>query len=159
MSSKTLCNLVRVAVIAVAVCGFAVCGYIFPVWGAAISEANPEFAHCYLPWLLFLWGVSLPCFIVLALVWKVSTSIRREQVFTLQTAKLVKSAAMLILVSVSLFFTGNVVFALLNMSHPGILLLSIFTDVFGISLAVLAAVLSRYLTKAAVLQEEADGTV
>jgi len=159
MSSKTLCNLVRAAVIAVIICGIAACGYILPSWGASIAKDNPEFANCYLPWLIFLWVSAVPCFAILVLVWKVSTSIKREQVFTIQTARMVKIGAVLLFYDMGFFFIGNILLLLLNMSHPGILLLSFFVDVFGLSLAVLAAVLSRYLTKAAVLQEEADNTI
>ena len=59
----------------------------------------------------------------------------------------------------ALLFVGNVVLLLLNMNHPGILLLSVIGDIFIIALALLAAVLSRYLTKAAILQEESEGTI
>lgn len=159
MSSKTLCAMVRTAVIAAAVCGLAVCCYFLPALGADIAKNNPEFAYCYLPWLLFLLAASLPCFAILGLVWIVSVAINKEQVFTVRTARIVKMSAILLLCDVGFFFCGNIAFLLLDMSHPSVLLISLFVDVFGVSLALLAAVLSRYLTKAAVLQEEADGTI
>lgn len=159
MSSKTLCKMVRAAVIALAICGLFACGYILPTIGADLARDYPEFAHWYLPWLIFLLTVAAPCFAILALIWKVATAIKKEQVFTFSTARLVKISSMIMFCDVSFFFAGNVVFLLLNMNHPGIFLLSLFVDVFGVALAVAAAVLSRYLTKAAALQEEADGTI
>lgn len=159
MSSKTLCVWVRIAVIAVTICGLTLCGYIIPSWGTDIVAANPEFGHWYLPWLIFLWIVSLPCFSILIFVWKVSGAIKQEQVFTLKTAKWIKISAVLIFADVGFFFTGNLTFLLLGMNHPGIILISLFVDIFAIALAVLAAVLSRYITKAAVLQEESEGTI
>lgn len=83
----------------------------------------------------------------------------RETVFTFQTAKWVKTGAVLLLSDIVFLFVGNVVLLLLNMNHPGILLLSVIGDIFAVALALLAAVLSRYLTKAAVLQEESEGTL
>ncbi len=159
MSSKTLCGLVRVAVIAVAVCGLAVCGFILPTLGTDIAKGNPEYTNAYLPWLIFLWVAFAPCYTILVLVWKVSTAIGLEQVFSLRTARHVQLAAILLFLDVGYFFVGNVTLLLLNMSHPGVVLLSLLADVFGVSMAVLAAILSRYLTKAAVLQEEVDGTI
>ncbi|MCL2810400.1 MAG: DUF2975 domain-containing protein [Clostridia bacterium] len=147
MSSKTLCAMVRAAVIAVAVCGLATCGLILP---SIIAD---------IPWLLFLWAAAAPCFAILVLIWHVSTAIRQEKVFTVKTARLVKVASLLLFGDVIFFFMGNIIFVLLSMSEPTILLLSFFIDVIGVSLAVLAGVLSRYLTKAAALQEEADGTI
>jgi len=57
------------------------------------------------------------------------------------------------------FIVGNIAFLLLGMSHPGVLFLALIADVFVVALAVLLAVLSRYLTKAAALQEEADSFI
>jgi MFS family permease len=159
MSSNTLCNLVRAAVIAVAVCGAALCGYILPALGGDIARAYPELSHCLYPWLGFLWTAALPCFAILWLVWKVADDIKNESVFTVKTARLVKLGAIILFCDVGYFFVGNFVLALLGMSQPGILFLSFFADVFGVSLAVLAAVLARYLTKAAALQEDADSTI
>ena len=159
MSSNTLCKLVRAAVIALAVCGLVVCCWVFPSVGKSLAYRNPDYAHSYTPWLFFLWTASLPCFAVLGLVWKASTALKYDLVFTAGTARTVKHGAVLIFCATGFFFLGNAVLLLLGMSHPGVMLVSLFVDVFGISLAVLAAVLARYVAKAAALQEEADGTI
>ena len=159
MSSKTLCKMLRIAVIAVAICGLVACTYILPTIGTNLARDYPEFSHWYFPWLAFLWITSIPCFVILVLIWKVSTAIKHDYVFSLQTARLVKIASVILFCDVGFFFVGNVAFLLLNINHPGVLLLTLFGDVFGVALAVSAAVLSRYLTKAAVLQEEVDGTI
>jgi hypothetical protein len=130
-----------------------------PSWGAGIVIVNPEYESWYTPWLVFLWIVVLPCFAILVFVWKVSGAIKREQVFTMITAKWIKTAAGLLFLAVGFLFAGNVIFVLIGKSHPGILILSLFADIFGLSSAILAAVLSRYITKAAVLQEDSEGTI
>lgn len=158
MSSKALCALVRAAAAAVAACGLAGCIYL-PKLGQSILAAYPEYAYCYYPWLIFLWLAALPCFAVLMLVWQTSVAIKHEQVFTFRTARLVKAGALLLLADAAFVFAGNAALLLLNMNHPGIFLAFLFADIFAVSLAVMAAVLSRYLTKAAALQEEADGTI
>ena len=159
MTSKVLCRLVRVAVIAVAICGLAACIYALPTYGAGIAENNPDYAGRYIPWLVFLWMTAIPCFAFLVFIWMVSTAIKNDKLFTLQSARLFKIGAIVLFFDVGFFFIGNIVFVLLGMSNPGILLLSIIADVFGASLAVMVAILSRYLTKAAALQEEADSTI
>ena len=45
------------------------------------------------------------------------------------------------------------------MNQPGMMLLFGVAVIFAVVLALLAAVLSRYLTKAAMLQEESEGTL
>lgn len=159
MTSKTLGNLMRLSVIAAAISGLFLCIYVIPTWGVGIINANPEFSTWFWPWLIFAWLIALPCFAVLIFVWKVSGAVIQETVFTYITSKWVKMGAVLLLFDAALLFIGNVVLLLLGMNHPGILLLSIIGDIFVIALALLAAVLSRYLTKAAILQEESEGTL
>jgi hypothetical protein len=159
MSSKALCTILRAAVAAVAVCGLFACVYILPTEGAELAAFFPELAGWYLPWLLFLLIASLPCFAILALIWVISSAVKDDRVFSFKAARLVKLGALLMFGDVGFFFLGNVIFLLFNISHPGIFFMSLFVDVFGAALAVAAAVLSRYLTKAAALQEEADATI
>jgi hypothetical protein len=159
MSSKTLGNLMRVSVIAAAMCGLFLVSFVIPSWGQDLISANPEFNGWFWPWLIFAWAFSLPCFAILVYVWKVSGAVIQETVFTVRTANWVKTGAFLLLGDAAFVFLGNVVLLLLNMNHPGILLLCVFGDIFAFALGILAAVLSRYLTKAAVLQEESEGTL
>jgi len=101
----------------------------------------------------------VPCFVILGIAWRVATAIKNEQMFTMQTARWIKVCAMLLLFDVGFFFIGNSVLLLLGMSHPVIFLVSLFVNIFGVLLVVISAAFSRYITKAAVLQEEADCTI
>jgi hypothetical protein len=159
MTSKTLCYYLRGAVIAVAACALLGCGVILPNMGSNFVQANPEFAHWYTPWLLFLWAAALPCFAIFVYIWKASTAVKEEKVFTMYTARLVKMGAILLFTSAGILLCGNILFLFLEMNHPSIILLSLFLVILALALAVCAAALSRYLTKAAILQEEADGTI
>ena len=159
MSSKALCKMLRASVVAIAICGLVACVYIFPAIGEQIVHFNPEYSHWPLPWLIFLWITAAPCFVILILIWKVAAAIKQERVFTNQTARLVKAGSLLMFGSVIFFFVGNIVFLLLGMSHQEIYVPSLFVIILGMALAVSAAILSRYLIKASMLQEEADGTI
>lgn len=159
MSSKTLGTLMYISVTAAAICGLFICVYIVPLLGKDLVTTNPESAGWFWPWLVFSWLIAVPCFAILIFIWKVTGAVVHEAVFTIQTAKWVKCGAILLLADAALFFFGNVVLLLMNMSHPGVLLFSIMADIFAVALALLAAVLSRYLTRAAFLQEESEGTL
>jgi hypothetical protein len=159
MSSKTLCHLIRFAVIVSAACALFIALFIIPAWGQSLARANPELSGWYTPWLIFIWVASIPCFVILIFVCKVSGAIKNDEVFTIKTAKWVKTSAILLFSDAAFFFFGNVIFLLLKMSHPEILFLSMLGDIFAIALALLASVLSRYLTKAAELQDVSEGTI
>lgn len=159
MTSKTLGKLMHASVIAAAICGLIICAFVIPFWGEEIIVANPEFGNWFWPWLIFAWIIAVPCFVILIFIWKVSSAVINETVFTIKTARWVKTGAVLLFCDVALLFFGNVILFLCNMNHPGILLLSLIAVIFAVALALLAAVLSRYITKAAILQEESEGTL
>ncbi|MDR0935398.1 MAG: DUF2975 domain-containing protein [Oscillospiraceae bacterium] len=158
MSSKALCALVRVAALAAGICGLALCGYVFPFWLTEIIGFTPGLIEGVIC-LGFLWVAAIPCFVILLYVWKVSTAIWRDEVFTLKTAKWIKNSAILLLCDAAFFFLGNIYLLFIGLNRVEILILSVLASIFGVSLALLAAVLSRYITKAATLQEDSEGTI
>ena len=159
MSSKTLRTLVRAAIIAVGLCGLAGAGLIIPSLGRDFIRSIPGYSYMFWPWMIFIWLLAVPCFAALVYVWKVSTAIGQEEVFSMKTAKWVSRSALLIFADVGLLFAGNAVFALLNMSHFSIILFSLIISIISMAIGALTAILARYITKAAALQEEADGTI
>ena len=159
MSSKTLRTLVRLAAIAVGLCGLAGAGLLLPALGLDIIRTAPELTRMFWPWMIFIWLLAIPCFTVLVYVWKVSTAVGQEEVFSMKTARWVKNSALLIFMDVGLLFVGNALFALLGMTHFSVILLSLIICIISMAIGVLTAALARYITKAAALQEEADGTI
>ena len=159
MSSKTLGNLMRVCVISIAICGLFLCLYVIPHWGKSIITSYPEFSSWFWPWLIFAWLVALPCFAVLVLVWRIAGAVLNETVFTLLTAKWMKMVSVLLLTDAGILFSGNIIYLFLRMNHPSVVIFSMMGDIFIVALALFAAALSRYITKASILQEETDGLV
>ncbi|MCL1914621.1 MAG: DUF2975 domain-containing protein [Eubacteriaceae bacterium] len=159
MSSKSLANLMKLSICATTTCALFLCLIVIPEWGKGLVASRPEFLGWFWPWLVFAWLVSMPLFMILVLIWKVSNAVMLESVFTLRTASWVKIGAMLMLFDAVFLVLGNIALLVAGMNHPGMLVFCCIAAIFAIALGVLAAVLSRYLTKAAILQEEADGTL
>jgi hypothetical protein len=159
MSPKTLSRLLRLSVVATAVCALFILLFIIPWFGGSIVRADPGVSGWYLPWLLFIWVTSLPCFAILGLIWRVSGAVKTDEVFTVKTAQLIKTGAVILFADVGFFFAGNIVLFALRMSHPGVLLAATIVDIFAIALTLLAAVLARYINKAAELQEMSEGVI
>ena len=111
------------------------------------------------PWLLFLWGTGIPCYMALFEFWHVCGEIKADNSFCEENAIRMMNIALLILGDVAYFFAGNVLFLMLGMNHPGIFLISLAVDVFGVGIGVAAAALSHLVYKAAVIQAENDLTV
>lgn len=159
MKSQTLYKALRIAVSGIAACCLIVCGYVLPKVGTNITKINPEYSSYFYPWLIFLLVATLPLFAILILIWKISTKIKKKQVFTNETLKLVKNISNLLIAEVSFFILGNIVLLLSGMSHPVVLLASVFIGLLCFALIIICQILLRYLSKAIVLQEEFDSTI
>ena len=68
--------------------------------------------------------------------------IGRDNAFSETNAKNLKIISQLAQADVCLFFIGNAVLLVINMSHPGVLLASLLIDFAGIAIAVAANALS-----------------
>ncbi|MDR1642960.1 MAG: DUF2975 domain-containing protein [Clostridiales bacterium] len=159
MSSNALALCVRAAVIALTLCLFILLLSMLPSIGQDAIRAYPEYAYWSVPWTIFAWLCSAPLFVLFYFVWKVSGAIKREEVFSFKVAKWIKNAAYILFGDIAFFFFGNIALALTGRNHPYLMVVSIVLIILGIALALAAAVLSRYIAKAAILQEESDATV
>ena len=159
MTQRVLSLWMKVIIILFAVCGIAIFFVAVPFIGNDFVKGYPEYAYCFLPWLVFIDLMAIPCYIVLGYAWRVAQSILKEEAFTKKNSQRLKSVSVLSLVTSIYFFIGNMVFLLLSMNHPTIFVLSCICIFIGVSIAVASAVLSYLVNKASDLQEQSDLTI
>ena len=146
-------------IVGMAVCGAIVYAGVIPAFGDSLRAAYPEFSNRYWPWLFFLWATGIPCAAVLVIGWNIAEGIGRDQSFTLDNARRLEWIARLAVADAGAVLLGNVAYLLLDLSHPGVLLLSLLVVFVGMAVAVIAYALSRLVRKAAGLQEQSDLTI
>ena len=154
-----LAQWLRIAVILMAAFGAAVFFCAVPVMGKSLVYANPEFAYCYIPWLAVIWCTAVPCYAALVFAWQIAKDIGREHPFTHDNARRVKRIAQLAIADVVFFFAMNIILLLMNMNHPGFLLMSLVICFAGIAFAASAMALSHLVGRAAELQDDSDLTI
>lgn len=159
MNQSSLSKWLKGIIIATAIVGLGFYGLILPEMGKSLVESNPEFDYCFWPWLIFLLTTAIPCYLVLIQGWGVASNIGKNKSFSMENAKHLKNISLLALIDTGYFFVGNIVFLLLNMNHPGIVLVSLLVIVLGLVFSVAAAALSHLIEKAAKLQDESDLTI
>lgn len=159
MEQKTLSKWLKCILIGVGICGIVTYAIVFPVYGLHLKTLYPEFSNRFWPWLIFLWVSGIPCFTVLLLGWKISSNIGKDKSFSEENSKLLKWISSLSAADSGFFFAGNVLLLLMNMSHPSVVIASFLIVFVGIAVAVVSAVLSYLVKKAAVLQEQSDWTI
>jgi len=158
MSSKKLCMCVRFASVIAAVCGsFLLFWLCYVIGTGTVFEFLGESAA-------FAWRVvaalsALPCAGVIVCMWAVSNAISRDEVFTRGTSVWIERAAILFFADAPFILTANIIMFFWSSSHPSVLLASGGVTFVFIALGLLAAVLSRYIAKAAELREISEGTI
>ena len=159
MDEKKLSGYLMSATAIVAACLAIAVIAVVPAAGEAILYDYPEFSGWYMPWLAFIWLAAIPCFVALALVWKIAQAIRAGQAFTSGVAHLLAVIAKLAAGDALFFLAGNIALFCKGMNHPGVLLLSLLVVCAGIAGAAIASALSHLVERAAELQEESDLTI
>ena len=154
-----LAQWLRIAVILMAAFGAAVFFIAVPVFGQSMVYSYPEFSHCYVPWVAVIWCTAIPCYAALVFAWQIARDIGREHPFTHDNARRVKRIAQLAIADVVFFFAMNIILLLMNMNHPGILLMSLVICFAGIAFAASAMALSHLVGRAAELQDDSDLTI
>ncbi len=159
MKQSTLAKWLKFVLIGVGLCGIVGYAWVIPSFGQMLVQDNPEYAGCYYPWLIFLWVTAIPCYIALVLGWRIASNIGEDRSFSMDNARLLKWIAYLAVGDAGFFFVMNVLYLVLNMSHPGVTLISLIVVFAGIAVSVAAAALSHLVQKAARLQEQSDLTI
>lgn len=163
MTAKSLFFWVRFSIVIIALCGLTVCALWYPysfslikigLLGSELSELTSIQSWGLLS---FYCAVSIPCFVILIIAWKISVYIKTEQLFTIKVANMIKLCALILLIDLGIFLIGNIIFLLLKINDFAIIYF--FLIIGGLVLSILLSVLSYYVAKAAELKEISDGTV
>ena len=159
MEQKALSNWLKGAIVCLAVFGLLIFGLVIPDYGLSIAGQNPDYAHCFWPWMTLCILVAIPCYIALIHGWKIAADIGRDKSFSEANARRMRWISNLAFGDVMLFFCGNLLLLVFGMSHPGVYLACLLPDLLGIAIAVCAAGLSHLIYKSATLQQDADLTI
>ncbi len=156
MGQKTLSNWLKLIVGGLAIGGLIVYFVAVPKIGRDIAIENPEFAYCFLPWIIFLWITALPYYYGLLYGWSIACEIGCDRSFTQKNANSLKKIMGAAILDTSIFFIGNVIFLCLDMNHISIILVSLLVCFIGTAIAVIAGALSHIVAKAAARKKEEE---
>lgn len=159
MTQIRLSRYLKIIILGAAITGLIIYLWAIPEIGQSIAKQNPEFSHCYYPWLILLWATAIPCYCALFCCFKIAASLKSDKAFTAANGRLFKIIAVLALTDTSFFTLANLIFLFLNMNHPGIFLFSVLIMFAGIAIYVICSGLSQLVNKAAALQEQSDWTI
>jgi hypothetical protein len=159
MLQKNVSCWLRGLIIVALVVGLAVFFVIVPLVGTELRRTYPEFQARLWPWLIFLWCFSVPCFWSLVPGWQLFGRVGGNSAFCRENALCLKTISQLLLADGAFFFAGNVAYWLLNLSHPSVLIASLFVSLALLAIGIAAAVLEGLVERAAALREDSELTI
>lgn len=135
-------------------------GVVIPYLGKEIIQSmGGEFKNYYGPWLALIWLTALPLAIAFIDAWKITSNIEKGRSFSVCTAKMLKNISVLAALDSGIFMAGNILYMILNISHPSVFLASTAVCAFGVCLSVFMGSVSKLAEKAADIKSENDLTV
>ena len=159
MEQKGLSNWLKAIIIGTGICG--VIFYLVLVLGIGreIILEYPEFSSWFLPWAVFIIICLIPCYLTLAMGWRIANNIGNDRSFIMENAVKLDLVSKLAAGDSVFFFMGNIVLWLCGRNHPGMVIASLFISFAGVVISVGMAVLSHHTRKASELQEQSDLTI
>lgn len=153
ISLKTIAGSLKFIIIAMGLCAFAIQSVISLM--LIISDAD-NIDKLRAPWMVFLWSTAIPMIPALIYSWKTASNIGRNKPFCLDNSK---NIAISSICDAALVLAGNIIYLLLDISHPSVLLFSSIIVLIGIAIFIAATGLSQLIRNATELQEENELTI
>ena len=110
-------------------------------------------------WLAVVAAALVPCYIVLALLWRICTTISDGTVFCLENASRLRAISYLAGADCVFLFVCSVILFAVKLSNAYLFFASLLTIVVGVVITAAAAILSHFCKKAADLQDQSDLTI
>ncbi len=159
MRQKSLSKWIKFILAGIGICLLVIFVFLVPLIGQDLVEKYPEYSYCYYPWLVFLWISAIPCCVMVVFGWRIADNIGNDKSFSMDNAVMLKYISVLSAGDAGFFFMMNMIYVLINLSHPGVALASLLVVFVGVAISVAAAALSHLVRKAADLQEQSDLTI
>ena len=80
MKQSSLSVWLKTIIIIVALCGLAGLIFVLPALGHSLADSS-AMPSAYLPWLVLLWVVALPCYAALVIAWRIADRIGADRSF------------------------------------------------------------------------------
>jgi MFS family permease len=159
MDQLSLSKRLKLITFMMGIIGFVICAYVIPVIGGRMVAENGQKAGYYWPWLLFIWLLAIPFYLVLIKFWRICVNIGSDKSFTEENAGYLSVISKLAFVDTALCFVGNIAFLMLGMSSANILIIFLILVFIGIAISIASAALAHLVLKASNIQKENQLTI
>ncbi len=159
MQQKSLALWLRVIMIFVTIVAAVFLLWMLPVTVREMGEGFPEFDALTLPCLISVWACVIPVAIAIASFFRITGEIGRDNSFCEKNARLLKLIGIMAIIDTGITTFVLVLTSIYNAINGGSLILMFTIIVFGLTVAIMAFVLSHLVLKASKLREDNELTI
>ena len=157
---KNLSNIIRLVLIFMLIASAVMCIFWLPNavdHVGKIFESAENFKNVKILLYAISYVIALPLFAVFIIAFRFPSAIEADSIFHERTARLIKVISIIIFSDCALF--GAITAWLFYIGECVLSPVFAFVDAIGFTVALMLLVLSEYVSRAAILKEEADYTV
>lgn len=159
MKKSLISTIAKISIIAFAFIGLYACAIWYPITNFSESLFGTAQDKIYKNIIRFVFylGTSVPCFVILFYAWKIASAIKNDNVFTYESANLIKKCTLILLIDDILFTLGNSAFLLLGWREY--VFYYFVLAAIGLVASCVLYLMFYYVNEAAELKEEIDLTI
>lgn len=161
MKNLQLSIMLKCAICVFFMCGFIICACWYPfsvplfTTGPASDLPVPAVVAIWTQ-IAFYWAVSIPCFVILILFWKVTDSIVLDEFFSYKTAKEIKMCAIILFVDILIYVIGN---TMIMFNWNDTAAVNYGVAILGLAVTGVFYALSHFVSKAAEYKADTEGLI
>ncbi len=159
MQQKSLAIWLRVIMVFVSIVAAVFLLWVLPVTVREMGEGFPEFAMLTLPCLISVWACAIPVAVAIVSFFRITGEVGRDNSFCEKNAKLLKLIGIMAVVDTGITTFVLALTSIYNAINGGALILMFTVIVFGLTVAIMAFVLSHLVLKASKLREDNELTI
>lgn len=159
MKQKELSKWMKAIIFIACLMGLVFCVWVVPSIGHDAVTTDPELGFMYWPCLLFIWLTAIPFYASLYISFKICGRIAMDESFCAENALGLKHISILSLLECLLYFIAVMTLLMIHLLHPGVLIMIVFIQFVGLSIAIVSAMLSHLIKKASDIKIENDLTI
>ena len=121
MKKNMIALFLRISIIIVGLFGIVMCVFMYPFAVSlntyGLMDVEPATIQQLIrSWvqLSFYWIASIPCFIILIIIWKISIIIKKDDLFSNNIVNLINIVIYTLFIDLTFFLVGNVIFLILR---------------------------------------------
>lgn len=159
MNQKKMALMLKGIATVVGIMGILFFGILMPIMANDCRISYTEVDYLYWPGMCFGWIIGILCYLALFMFWKICSEIGKDNSFSIENVKALKTIAILAAIAGFMWFAAMLGLICFKIMSIGFFVLMSMAILVSISVSIIAIVLAHLVYKAYELKQETELTI